>query len=1043
MRHSQKIRVACLLSLILIAGRDSFTQENPGLGTPNHHYNQILRLLAQSNYEQVIVESKALIERSPDFYRAYITMAQASAPIGQLDQTRAWFDSLLLRTPPHPMAYVGLAAIDETKQDYAGAVKNYQKCLAEFPDAGGVAALMACDYDLLKQHAEGETYFKSLIAARPGSVAGHHGLASLYAMQGRRTEALAEFDRLLILQPQNALAHFDKALTLVSDGRTREAIELLKISLRLLESNPDDALEIFVVSNLGYLYLTLGNYPEALKHIEKVIVMAQASNDLIQEEAALSQIGSVYYRQNDYIKTEAYWRKALDVSRTIAAKNSKVTTYPQNHLGNLGDVYYQLGDIAAAKQAYAESLKLSIEVKDVRNQSSVLKSLGDLYLAQSDLDQARETYEQALSLGEKIKNFGNQVGALLGLSALQRQLGNYRLATEYAQRVLKMLEGRSSPLWEGQAWNSLGLAHLRFGKIPDALAAFQKTLAIDSDTTGPSVQWRAHAGLARAYVQNSQPDKAGEHYARAINVIERVRAGLGGDEAKAGFLQDKVEIYKEHIALLLDLYRQDVRSTYGAAAFHYNERARARAFFDRLAEAKIDPQQDAAPDLLKQKQDLHTRINTLTTQLIKERSLELSRQNQVSIGELKRQLDQADKELSDWLRELRRRNSRYAALRYPEPITLAETQRLLDDKTILLSYSLAEPASFLFVVSRNDFQVRRLPSEALLSKRIHDLLAAITTNPAPEQYRLHATRLSQDLLPDNRMLAGKKALIIVSDGALHRLPFEVLFLPGTAVSGDMRRWPYLIQNFAVSYVPSASVMAELRNQTRAGAPKSFIAFGDPLYEQSIKASTLRVTNAEDQLNLQRLPYSRTEIDGIARLFPKDNYDLFFGAEATEENVKSPGRLSRYQIVHFSTHGYVNEARPRFSGLVLSQRVALPASRDSQSEDGVLSAYEIFDLKLNADLVVLSACETGLGKEIRGEGLMSLTRAFMYAGTPSIVVSLWNVNDETAADLMIRFYRHLKTPGASKSEALRMAQLETIHDNGFPFFWAPFVLIGKP
>jgi CHAT domain-containing protein len=424
--------------------------------------------------------------------------------------------------------------------------------------------------------------------------------------------------------------------------------------------------------------------------------------------------------------------------------------------------------------------------------------------------------------------------------------------------------------------------------------------------------------------------------------------------------------------------------------------------------------------------------------------------------------------MGDWLRELRRRNPRYAALQYPEPITLAETQRMLDDQTVLLSYSLAEPESFLFAVSRNDFQVKRLPSEATLNQGVQKLLAAITdkNNLAPEQYRREAALLSRQLLqPISRMLAGRKALVIVPDGALHRLPFEVLFQPGIAAHGDLRRLPYLIRQFAISYAPSASVLAELQNEPREMAPKSFIAFGDPVYDaraEAANASTLRATGAGGRLSFQPLPYSHTEIDGIAQLFARDDRELFFGEAATEENVKTPERLSRYRMVHFSTHGYVNEARPRFSGLVLSLPANIPltalssqsATRNpgvpsgaaplgwsAQSEDGVLSAYEIFNLKLKADLVVLSACDTGLGKEVKGEGLMSLTRAFMYAGSPSVVVSLWNVNDETAADLMIRFYRHLQS-GMSKSEALRQAQLETIHDNGFPFFWAPFVLIGK-
>jgi CHAT domain-containing protein len=338
----------------------------------------------------------------------------------------------------------------------------------------------------------------------------------------------------------------------------------------------------------------------------------------------------------------------------------------------------------------------------------------------------------------------------------------------------------------------------------------------------------------------------------------------------------------------------------------------------------------------------------------------------------------------------------------------------------------------------------------MLGESVQKLLAAITdrNKPAPDEYRRQATRLSQQLLqPISRMLVGKRALVIVADGSLHRLPFEVLFLPDTSSRGDLRALPYLIRRFAISYAPSASVLVELQHDPHQTAPKGFIAFGDPIYDPpaaGVFASALRATSPAGRINLQPLPYSHTEIDGIAKLFARDDRELFFGEAASEENVKAPDRLARYRLVHFSTHGYINETRPRFSGLVLSLQPVNPQSaiRDPQSEDGVLSAYEIFNLKLKADLVVLSACETGLGKEVKGEGLMSLTRAFMYAGTPSVVVSLWNVNDESAADLMIRFYRNLQT-GKSKSEALRQAQLETINDNGFPFFWAPFVLVGKP
>ena len=1048
---------SCWLLLFCAAFvRASLGQTTSSSPAPNDQYRQISRLVRQQNHEQAIAESKALIEQSPNYHNAYSGLVLASNEAGQLEPTRAWLESLLARTPPQPMAYVGLGMICEVKRDYSGAVENYQKCLRELPDDDRVAEMMVFDYLILKTGSDAETYFKLLLAAHPDSVAGHHGLGVLYIALGRRADALIELNQTIALRPQNISAYAYKGLALARDGRHPEAIETLQICLRLLHDNPDDKMERSALNQLGDLYRRSGNYPEAAKIFDRVIELARASDDLRSEETALSQIGALHYLESNYVKALEYWQQALEVSKTIASRKIKVNTYPQQHIGNIGDVYYQLGDFDTAEQTYLEAVRLSIEAKDEGNESSVLTSLGDLYVGQRKLDEARQTYEKALALGERRNNRGNQIGALLSLSALHRQMGNYQQAMDYVQRALKMLERRGSPLQQGESLNTLGLLHLRFGGTPEALATFQKTLAIDPNTTSPNITWGAHSGLADAYVRLGQLDQAREHYQRAIEVMENVRARLGGQEEKAGFFQDKIEVYKKQIGLLLDPRLKDAKSN-AAEAFHYNERARARAFLDLLAEARVNVKQNAAPDLAQRQQELQLRISELTTQLIKERSQETSKQDKARIGELEKGLAQTDAELGDWLRELRRRSPGYAALKYPEPITLAETQRMLDDKTVLLSYSLGEPRSFLFAVSHDDFQVKRLPSEAMLGESVQRLLAAITdrNNPAPEEYRRQAARLSQQLLPPiSRMLAGKKSLVIVADGSLHRLPFEVLLLPGTSSLGDLRALPYLIRRFAISYAPSASVLVELQHDSNETATKGFIAFGDPIYEQpaaGLIASALRATSPAGRINLQPLPYSRTEIDGIAKLFAREDRELFFGAAASEENVKAPDRLSRYRLVHFSTHGYVNEARPRFSGLVLSLPAAgLPstanpqsASRNPQSEDGVLSAYEIFNLKLKADLVVLSACETGLGKEVKGEGLMSLTRAFMYAGTPSVVVSLWNVNDESAADLMIKFYRNLKTTRMSKAEALRQAQLETIKDNGFPFFWAPFVLVGKP
>ena len=259
--------------------------------------------------------------------------------------------------------------------------------------------------------------------------------------------------------------------------------------------------------------------------------------------------------------------------------------------------------------------------------------------------------------------------------------------------------------------------------------------------------------------------------------------------------------------------------------------------------------------------------------------------------------------------------------------------------------------------------------------------------------------------------------------------------------------------FAISYAPSASVLANLLSEPRRATLKEFVAFADPVYSQGAQpGEQARLITpsprgpGSSQLKFMPLIHSRHEAEAISKLFPPGQADLFLRATASEENAKAKGRLSQYGVIHFSAHGYLNENRPRFSGIVLSSPQVSPVGQATSTEDGLLSAYEIFNLKLNAELVTLSACETGLGKEIKGEGMIGLTRAFMYAGAPSVMVSLWNVDDESSADLMIGFYRHWRGAAngkLSKAEALRLAQLEAIEQSSSAYFWAPFILVGKP
>ena len=1037
-RNTRTCRWLILTVFLCSTGFVSNAQQPLDSTRSAQRYGAILAQLGKHEYTEAISDSKALIKDDPAFAVVYEKFVVASQRAGDLDQARVFFTEQLAPPVNNLRAHFGLGLISLERGDPATAIEEFKKCLLAFPEflpAYNPLIDAARDANRLP---EVEIFLKSL----PQTTGPLYGVCYLRYRQARYDDSIKLSEQVLLLEPRLYQALQTKANSLYGLGRYSQAHQVAQTTLQTVTEpeNVETRLRLLILK--GMTAALIGSPNEGITDLISAYRGVVDTGNLALEENVHSQLGHVYQRQNECAPSLLHHRSALAVGQQLKSR------FIGRHLGNIGVAYACLGDMNEAVTYYRKALDWHRDTGQVDqpNLVTVLTNLADDELG--DNADALPLLERALIATRDITNKGMEVRVRLALGAVYEKNGDHLAALEQTRSAQQIAQEKQMTVQEGRCWNQLGRIYFSMLDLVQATGAHRQALAIGERAQAPQVIWDAFTGLGAIEQKQGHPGQAAQHYRHAIEAIEGMRSRIGISEDRASFFANKIAAYKKLVSVLLQSGNQ--RNTQATAeAFHYSERGRARAFLDLLAETKVDlAREGAAPDLLKQQQKLQQQISQLTDQLIKERSRDSNTQDKAKIAKLETDLGHADAELADWLRELRRRNPRYAALKYPEPITLSETQRMLDDDTVLLSYSLGESESFLFAVSRTDFQVKRLPAEKTLEANVQKLLAAITdkNNPAPAEYRRHAANLSQQLLqPVSRMLAGKKRLIIVADGALHRLPYEVLFQPDVPQRGDLRQWPFLIRNFAISYTPSASVLAQLQNESHATAPKSFIAFGDPKYELSadgVLASTLRATSASGRLNFQPLRYSHTEVDGIARLFAENDRELFFQDAASEENVKVPDRLSSYRLVHFSTHGYVNEARPRFSGLVLSLPSSQSVSRNSQSEDGLLAAYEIFNLKLKADLVVLSACETGLGKEVKGEGLMSLTRAFMYAGAPSVVVSLWNVNDESAADLMIRFYRHLQA-GKTKSEALRQAQLETIRDNGFPFFWAPFVLIGKP
>ena len=423
--------------------------------------------------------------------------------------------------------------------------------------------------------------------------------------------------------------------------------------------------------------------------------------------------------------------------------------------------------------------------------------------------------------------------------------------------------------------------------------------------------------------------------------------------------------------------------------------------------------------------------------------------------------------------QIRARSPRYAALTQPQPLGLTEIQQqALDEDTLLLEYALGEKRSYLWLVSQRSIDSYELPPRAEVeaaTRRVYELLTVRPKRGAPPdpQFIAQARTLSRMLLGPVAPRLGGKRLVVVAPGALSYLPFAALPAPEDEKrpAGD---YEPLIAKHEVVSIPSASVLSIIRRETagRQRAAKSVAVLADPVFEESDprlesakngnssgKQPAARAADAElseltrairtmnfpdARAGFTRLAFSRQEAESIIALTPKGT-----GLKATDFNASRDLALSRqlsqYRIVHFATHGLLNSERPELSGLVFSL-----IDQEGKPQDGFLRLHEIYNLQLNADLVVLSACETGLGKEIKGEGLIGLTRGFMYSGAPRVVASLWNVDDLATAELMKLFYQRMLKDGLPAGAALRAAQLEMSRQKRWasPYYWAGFMFHGE-
>ncbi len=744
--------------------------------------------------------------------------------------------------------------------------------------------------------------------------------------------------------------------------------------------------------------LVMGNIHVNAGTPEQAAAMVMESMDLceglgLNTSRHLNTMAKIYAAEGQLEKALSHNLRALD-----QARESRIVPQVIWASMRVGDSYRDIGDTEEALVHYTEA-------RDLQDSSAIqalaLKASSDMRLG--NVEEAQRYF---LDIGADV------AGGLatLKVAEMQAESGQTELALESYAEAVELFARSGVDEGAAQGYLRAGDLHLNSGEAERAAEALE---AAGKLARYPENRWQVWYQMGRLAELEDLPDSAIARYERSIRIIEQIRGNFTIDDLKSKYIEDKVKVYDRMIRILMD--RGDFR-----AAFSYAERAKARAFLDLIGSKKLEVSGGPARELIEEEQDLRMQIQNLT-RMMQQGELEGTRG--ISTREVYTELHRSQEEYTRLLQRIKLENAEYHSMVSIEPVDASAVSGNLDEETALLYYWIGEDYSTVWILTRQGLQSHRLELKADEARRMVDLCRRMVRRTAEfrgggdweSKVRLSATELSPPvsareqfskayaelISPIYPMLKGFANIGIVPHGPLHFLPFQALIAPdGT----------FLVEKHNLFYVPSSSVYEQCLGKT--GNPrKEFIgmALGD------LSLGTF-----------SGLPGTRWELEQISAQFPGETFT--YEESSTETFFKD--NSENFEYIHLATHGMMNPMQPVFSFMLMS-----PTGQD----DGQLTVNEVFGLNLNARLVTLSACETGLGDLSRGDEVVGLSRAFLYAGSPSVIVSLWSVADQPTAELMVSFYRHL--PDNPPYVALSMAQREVMKKFRAPFYWAPFQLIG--
>lgn len=807
------------------------------------------------------------------------------------------------------------------------------------------------------------------------------------------------------------------------------ALNYYREALQIARDIADKSGETRYLLDMGEAHWVRGEYSEAIEYYENSLNLSQESGDKNTENLAYNHLGNAFWKIGEYSKALHFYSQSLIISREIGNKLGEATA-----LSNSGIIFDKTGNLSKALEYYGESLKIFEEAGAKSSQGICLNNIAGIHYRQHHYPLSLEYYVKALRLAQETGEKKAEANRLKNIAKVHCKNNNFSEAEKYYSLSLKEANVLGAKELEARIYADMGYSFIDSNNMTSSITAFAKALTIARELGLPETTWLSHIGLGTAYERQNRPVDAIDHYKKAITAIEDVRSQLELEERKSGFLESKVKVYESLINLLYTQSQQHPDRKYENDAFWYAEKAKARVFLDSFQASKVNLRESLTPHLRDEEYKLSRNISEIQTELIKPGL------DQTQRKELFKKLDRVENDYSNFIRTLRIQNPEYALLVYPEPNTLEEIQASIQDKkTAIIEYFLGQDHSFVFYIDQKIFSMHRLVKSDNLQARVADYLKLISVKGNNEGFRAFAAgkKIFKDLIgPFKDNLKSIQKLIIIPDGRLNYFPYEAL-----TFSGSQNQDQFLIEAFQISYAPSASSWIMLGQRKRSVKPvKDFLAFADPEFflgtsaEKHIDAEQiLREFYLEQGYEFTPLHFSGREVKQVSKFFRRKSREVYTKRNAKEEKLKNLS-LENYKIIHFATHGFIDEKVPHRSALILTLD-------EDPAEDGFFQAREVFNQRINSDLVVLSACQTGKGKLEKGEGVTGLYRSFFFAGAQTVLMSLWNINDKATAKFMEYFYENL-TLGYSKREALQKAKIRMLDSEySHPFYWAAFVLSG--